>query len=202
MHKVIIVQAGNDRFIHNNCNHLIIASIDGFYFFIDLLVYDCSAPPQGFGMPPNQGQYHQPQQQQPPQAPPQQPSGTIYATQLSQASYGSNQVKSYILILTTIQRIKKKNESILYICFRLQNMAQYNQPIYVSSSSNQSLNQQQMNSAPIQNQNGPIYVSSNVANQPGMIMGYQQVNNHAPEQGKKNNTNQNIKQNLNNFRFH
>lgn len=63
-------------------------------------------------------------------------------------------------------------------------MAQYNQPIYVSSSSNQSLNQQQLNSAPIPNQNGPIYVSSNVANQPGMMMGgYQAVNNHAPEQG-------------------
>ncbi|XP_031640425.1 protein enabled isoform X2 [Contarinia nasturtii] len=116
-----------------------------------------SAPPQGFGpcgIPPNQGQYHQPQQQQqPPQAPPQQQAGTIYSSQLSQASYGSNQ-----------------------------NMAQYNQPIYVSSSSNQSLNQQQMNSAPIQNQNGAIYVSSNVANQPGMVMGYQAVNNHVPEQ--------------------
>lgn len=63
-------------------------------------------------------------------------------------------------------------------------MAQYNQPIYVSSS-NPSLNQQQLNSAPIPNQNGPIYVSSNVANQSGsMIMGgYQAVNNHAPEQG-------------------
>lgn len=45
-----------------------------------------------------------------------------------------------------------------------------------------------MNSAPIQNQNGPIYVSSNVANQPGMMMaGYPPVNNThniAPEQGK------------------
>lgn len=67
-------------------------------------------------------------------------------------------------------------------------MSQYNQPIYVSSNSNQSLSQQQMNSAPIQNQNGPIYVSSNVANQPGMMMaGYPPVNNThniAPEQGK------------------
>lgn len=63
-------------------------------------------------------------------------------------------------------------------------MAQYNQPIYVSSSSNQSLNQQQMNSAPMQNQNGPIYVSSNVVNPTGMLMGgYQAVNNHVPEQG-------------------
>lgn len=53
-----------------------------------------SAPPQGFGpcgMPPNQAQYHQPQPQ-PPQAPQQQQSATIYSTQLSQASYGSNQV--------------------------------------------------------------------------------------------------------------
>lgn len=62
-------------------------------------------------------------------------------------------------------------------------MAQYNQPIYVSSSSNQSLSQQQMNIAPIPNQNGPIYVSSNVTNPPGMMGGYQAVNNHAPEQG-------------------
>ncbi|XP_055313029.1 protein enabled isoform X2 [Sitodiplosis mosellana] len=125
-----------------------------------------SAPPQGFGpcgMPPNQAQYHQPQPQ-PPQAPPQQQSATIYSTQLSQASYGSNQ-----------------------------NMAQYNQPIYVSSSSNQSLNQQQLNSAPIPNQNGPIYVSSNVANQPGGMMmgGYQAVNNHAPEQDIYGQTNGN-----------
>lgn len=43
-------------------------------------------------MPPNQAQYQQPHQQ-PPQAPPQQPA-TIYATQLSQASYGSNQVRN------------------------------------------------------------------------------------------------------------
>lgn len=67
-------------------------------------------------------------------------------------------------------------------------MSQYNQPIYVSSNSSQSLSQQQMNSAPIQNQNGPIYVSSNVANQPGMMMAaYPAVNNThniAPEQGK------------------
>lgn len=63
-------------------------------------------------------------------------------------------------------------------------MSQYNQPIYVSSNSNQSLSQQQMNNAPIQNQNGPIYVSSNVANQPGMMMAaYPAVNNIAPEQG-------------------
>lgn len=41
-------------------------------------------------------------------------------------------------------------------------MSQYNQPIYVSSSSSQSLNQQ-LHNAPVQNQNGPIYVSSNVA---------------------------------------
>lgn len=41
-------------------------------------------------------------------------------------------------------------------------MSQYNQPIYVSSSSSQSLNQQQIHTAPVQNQNGPIYVSSNV----------------------------------------
>lgn len=48
----------------------------------------CSAPPQGFGSPggmmPPQTQYHQTQQQQ--QATP------IYSTQLSQGSYGSNQV--------------------------------------------------------------------------------------------------------------
>lgn len=62
-------------------------------------------------------------------------------------------------------------------------MAQYQQPIYVSSSSNQSLNQPQLNNAPIQNQNGPIYVSSNVAN-PAMIGAYQAVNNHVAEQGK------------------
>lgn len=41
-------------------------------------------------------------------------------------------------------------------------MSQYNQPIYVSSSSSQSLNQQ-LHNAPVQNQNGPIYVSSNVS---------------------------------------
>lgn len=69
--------------------------------FINLnivFVFDYSAPPQGFGpcgMPPNQAQYHQPQQQ-PPQAPPQQQSSTIYSTQLSQASYGSNQVCSLL----------------------------------------------------------------------------------------------------------
>lgn len=65
-------------------------------------------------------------------------------------------------------------------------MSQYNQPIYVSSNSNQSLSQQQMNSAPIQNQNGPIYVSSNVATQPGLMAGYPVVNNAhniVPEQG-------------------
>lgn len=66
-------------------------------------------------------------------------------------------------------------------------MAQYNQPIYVSSNSNQNLNQQQMNNTPIQNQNGPIYVSSNVANQSSMMMpGYSAVNsshNIAQEQG-------------------
>lgn len=62
-------------------------------------------------------------------------------------------------------------------------MSQYNQPIYVSSSSSQSLSQQQMNNVPIQNQNGPIYVSSNVANPPGMSM-YQQPGNIMPEQGK------------------
>lgn len=42
-------------------------------------------------MPPNQAQYQQPQQQLP-QAALQQQTGTIYSTQLSQASYGSNQV--------------------------------------------------------------------------------------------------------------
>lgn len=62
-------------------------------------------------------------------------------------------------------------------------MSQYNQPIYVSSSSSQSLNQQQLNNAPIQNQNGPIYVSSNVVNPPGMII-YPTAANHVPEQGE------------------
>lgn len=66
-------------------------------------------------------------------------------------------------------------------------MSQYNQPIYVSSNSNQNLNQQQLNNTPIQNQNGPIYVSSNVANQSNMIMpGYSAANsshNIAQEQG-------------------
>lgn len=61
-------------------------------------------------------------------------------------------------------------------------MSQYNQPIYVSSSSSQSLSQQQMNNVPIPNQNGPIYVSSNVAQQPPMPM-YQQPGNILPEQG-------------------
>lgn len=42
-------------------------------------------------MPPNQAQYQQPQQQLP-QAALQQQTGTIYSPQLSQASYGSNQV--------------------------------------------------------------------------------------------------------------
>lgn len=49
-------------------------------------------------------------------------------------------------------------------------MSQYNQqPIYVSSNSNQSLNQQHLN-ASAQNLylNGPIYVSSNVAVTPGL----------------------------------
>lgn len=44
-------------------------------------------------------------------------------------------------------------------------MSQYNQTTYVSSNSSQSLNQQQqqpLNNLPPQNQNGPIYVSSNV----------------------------------------
>lgn len=44
-------------------------------------------------------------------------------------------------------------------------MSQYNQPAYVSSNSSQSLNQQQqqpLSNLPPQNQNGPIYVSSNV----------------------------------------
>lgn len=53
-----------------------------------------SAPPQGFGpagLLPSQPQYHQPQQQQ--QQPPPQQSTTIYSTQLSQGSYGSNQVR-------------------------------------------------------------------------------------------------------------
>lgn len=73
--------------------------------------------------------------------------------------------------------------------FILQNMSQYNQPIYVSSSSSQSLNQpppqqqQQMNNAPIPNQNGPIYVSSNVVTQPGMMMAGYAAPNHASEQG-------------------
>lgn len=64
------------------------------HFFLICSFFICSAPPQGFGMPPNQAQYHQPQQQLP-QAPPPQQSATIYSTQLSQASYGSNQVHTF-----------------------------------------------------------------------------------------------------------
>lgn len=62
------------------------------------------------------------------------------------------------------------------ICFSLsifQNMSQYNQqPIYVSSNSNPSLNQQHQQhpntSGPNLYLNGPIYVSSNVAATPGL----------------------------------
>lgn len=46
-------------------------------------------------------------------------------------------------------------------------MSQFNQPIYVSSSSNQSLNQQQLTASNLY-LNGPIYVSSNVATTQGI----------------------------------
>lgn len=141
-------------------------------------------------MPPNQSQYHQPQQQQqqqPQQVPPQQQSSTIYATQMPQASYGSNQVwfNKHIFIYHIFVSSWANLTDLLY--WIQQNVSQYNQPIYVSSNSNQNLSQQQLNNAPIPNQNGPIYVSSNVASQPNMIMpGYSAVNsNHniAQEQG-------------------
>lgn len=130
-------------------------------------------------MPVNQTQYHQPQQQQQ-QAPPQQQSTTIYATQMPQASYGSNQVCASSNLSHVVQRFS----DLLYLLLP-QNVSQYNQPIYVSSNSNQNLNQQQLTNAPIQNQNGPIYVSSNVASQSGMMMpNYSAANNthNAPQE--------------------
>lgn len=60
-------------------------------------------------MPPNQAQYHQPQQQA--QAPTQQPA-TIYATQLSQASYGSNQVCQHSQIDSIKLQVMRLTKSI------------------------------------------------------------------------------------------
>lgn len=65
-------------------------------------------------------------------------------------------------------------------------MPQYNQPIYVSSNSSQNLNQQQIANAPIPNQNGVIYVSSNVATQSAMMAtGYQVTQNITTEHSKQ-----------------